>query len=39
MAATAGTRIADEVGYVTKGNHVAALRGEIKPRAAATAAP
>ncbi len=30
------TRIADEVGCVTKGNHAAALRGgEIRPRAAA----
>ena len=27
------TRIADEVGCVTKGNHAAALRGEIRPRA------
>src|ERR1700730_9900798 len=26
------TRIADEVGCVTKGNHAAALRGEIRPR-------
>ena len=32
------TRIADEVGCVTKGNHAAALRGEIRPRAAAAAA-
>ena len=31
------TRIADEVGCVTKGNHAAALRGEIRPRAAAAA--
>jgi photosystem II stability/assembly factor-like uncharacterized protein len=31
-------RIADEVGCVTKGNHAAALRGEIRPRAAAAAA-
>ena len=29
------TRIADEVGCVTKGNHAAALRGEIRPRTAA----
>jgi hypothetical protein len=32
------TRIADEVGCVTKGNHAAALRSEIRPRAAAAAA-
>ena len=32
------TRIADEVGCVTKGNHAAALRGEIRPRAAAAPA-
>jgi hypothetical protein len=32
------TRIADDVGSVTKGNHAAALRGEIRPRAAAAAA-
>jgi hypothetical protein len=32
------TRIADEVGCLTKGNHAAALRGEIRPRAAAAAA-
>jgi hypothetical protein len=25
------TRIADEVGCVTKGNHAEALRGEIRP--------
>ena len=31
------TRIADEVGCVTKGNHAAILRGEIRPRAAAAA--
>jgi hypothetical protein len=29
------TPIADEVGCVSKGNHSAALRGEIRPRAAA----
>ncbi len=29
------TRIADEVGCVIKGNHAAALRGEIRPRTAA----
>jgi uncharacterized protein (DUF2147 family) len=31
------TRIADEVGCVTKGSHAAILRGEIRPRAAAAA--
>ena len=31
------TRIADEVGCVTKGSHAALLRGEIRPRAAAAA--
>ena len=32
------TRIANKVGCVTKGNHTAILRGEIRPHAAAAVA-